>query len=94
MNTTTRSFQQAFERIRADYIEMPGMRLTPGQVRRLSGVDTAVCGLVLEELVRTKFLQTGPDGRYARVTDGPSALRMAKADLSVRPVPPVSRRAS
>jgi hypothetical protein len=30
-------YEQAFNRIRAEFMEMPGMRLTPEQVERLSG---------------------------------------------------------
>jgi hypothetical protein len=63
-------YRLAFERIRAEYLEMPGMRLTPAQVQRLSGVDIAVCKLVLDDLVRARFLHKWPDGSYARGTDG------------------------
>lgn len=59
-------YQRAFERIRAEYLDMPGMRLTPTQVQRLSGVDNSVCRLVLDDLVRAKFLWIGPDGSYLR----------------------------
>ena len=34
MNTLP--YQEAFERIRAEFLEMPGMRLTPEQVEQLS----------------------------------------------------------
>jgi hypothetical protein len=63
---------------------MPGMRLTPAQVQRLSGFDVSVCNLVLDDLVRAEFLQIGSDGRYARCTEG-HALRpsMARADWNV-----------
>jgi hypothetical protein len=71
-------YEQAFERIRAEYLEMPGMRLTPDQVRRLSGIDSAVCKVVLDDLVRAKFLRRGPDGSYARCSDE-SALRLQMA---------------
>jgi hypothetical protein len=40
-------YEQAFNRIRADFMEMPGMRLTPEQVERLSGVVKSVCRLCL-----------------------------------------------
>ena len=53
MNTSP--YQQALTRIRAEYVEMPGMRLTAGQVERLSGVDVSICKLVLDDLVRSKF---------------------------------------
>lgn len=49
-------YRQAFERIRAEYVEMPGMRLTAAQVQRLSGVDISICAVVLEDLVRAQFL--------------------------------------
>jgi hypothetical protein len=73
------SYQQAYDRIRAEYVEMPGMRLTPQQVQRLSGFDNEVCTGVLDGLVLAKFLCVGRDGRYSRLTDGPSVpLRPAK----------------
>ncbi len=59
-------YEQAFNRIRAEYEEMPGMRLTPEQVERLSGVDRAVCRRVLDDLVRAQFLATRHDGLYCR----------------------------
>lgn len=63
-------YQQAFERIRSEYLEMPGMRLTAPQVHRLSGVEIAICAVVLEDLVRAGFLHKGPDGRYGRGGSG------------------------
>jgi hypothetical protein len=61
-------YEQAFNRIRAEFMEMPGMRLTPEQVERLSGVVKSVCRLVLDDLVRAGFLSVGVDGTYARST--------------------------
>jgi hypothetical protein len=90
-------YLEAFERIRAEYLEMPGMRLTPAQVQRLSGVDISVCKLVLDDLVRAKFLYTGPDGSYTRGTaTGASGLRTAKAgwNASATAATPASRHAS
>ena len=62
----TLPYHQAFERIRGEYLEMPGMRLTPAQVERLSGLDRATCTRVLDDLVQAKFLYVGPDKSYAR----------------------------
>jgi hypothetical protein len=59
-------YEQVFNRIRAEYVEMPGMRLRPEQVERLSGVNRSVCTLVLDDLVRAQFLVLGRDGAYAR----------------------------
>jgi len=73
--------QQALERIRAEYLEMPGLSLTPDQVRRLCGVDRPACEAALGELVEANFLCVKVDGSYARVTDGllvaPRPLRAA-----------------
>jgi hypothetical protein len=62
-------YEQVFERIRAEFLEMPGMRLTPAQVERLAGEDRAICQSVLDDLVRAGFLCASEDGSYGRVSD-------------------------
>ena len=57
------------ERLRAEFLEMPGLRLTVVQVQRLCGVDQAVCQGVLDALVDVRFLRVNPDGTYARLSD-------------------------
>ena len=60
-------------RIRGEYLEMPGLRLTFEQAQRLFGVDRSLCKMVLDALVAAKFLGIRPDGAYARppeVCDG------------------------
>jgi hypothetical protein len=61
-------YEQAFNRIRAEFMEMPSMQLTPEQVERLSGVGSSVCRRVLDDLVRARFLSIGASGVYARAT--------------------------
>jgi hypothetical protein len=61
--------EEVLERVRAEYVEMPGMRLTSRQVQRLCGVEMAVCTNVLDALVARKFLCRNPDGTYARSAD-------------------------
>jgi hypothetical protein len=63
------AYQQAFERICAEFLEMPGMRLTAQQLERLSGVDRAVCACVLDDLTRAGFLSRWTDGSYGKSTD-------------------------
>ena len=88
-------YRQAFDRIRAEYLEMPGIRLTAAQVQRLSGVHLSICALVLEDLVRAQFLHKGLDGSYARGSDGGAIRsRMASAEGNASPVLSASRRAS
>ena len=57
---------QLIQRIRAEYLEMPGLTLRPEQVQRLCGVDSALCRRVLESLVESGFLSLRADGGYAR----------------------------
>ena len=68
-------------RVRAEYLEMPGLRLTPEQTGRLCGVERALCQTVLDALVVEKFLCVTSDGRYARVSDEVRGPRPAKAAL-------------
>jgi len=73
----------AVERVRAEYLEMPGLQLTLGQVHRLCGIERGLCEEVLGALVDEHFLYMKTDGRYARFTsDGPRA-RPAKASLPI-----------
>ena len=61
---------------------MPGLRLTSEQIQRLCGIERATCQLVLQKLVKTKFLCVKPGGQYARLTEGHiSRPRAAKARL-------------
>ena len=87
-------YRQAFDRIRAEYLEMPGMRLTPAQVGRLSGVDVAICEAVLDELVRSQFLCKAVDGSYARASDGGghARSRMHGLDGNASAIRTASRR--
>lgn len=57
-------------RIRGEYLEMPGLKLTLAQAQRLCGVEQTVCRMVLDMLVDAKFLCVKPDGAYARLADG------------------------
>lgn len=77
------------QRVYGEFLEMPGLRLTPGQARRLWGLDEQTCVQVLEYLVDARFLCRSVNGGYCRSADGPAPLprpRMAKADIdTVRP---------
>jgi hypothetical protein len=73
---------ELLERIRADYLEMPGLRLRAEQVQRLCGVERTMCQMVLDTLVEMNFLCLKPDRTYARLTDGRMPRpRPAKAEL-------------
>ena len=53
-------------RVRGEYVEMPGLRLTFAQAQRLWGLDAVACESVLRELVHAKFLRRAPDGTFVR----------------------------
>ena len=61
-------------RIRVEFLEMPGLRLTPAQVQRLCGIERTQCQQALATLVATKFLCLRPNGTYARLTEGADDL--------------------
>jgi hypothetical protein len=68
-----KSIDDVIDRIRAEYMEMPGLRLRAEQVQRLCGIEEKVCRVVLDSLVNARFLSVNPDGRYGRSTDGDAA---------------------
>jgi hypothetical protein len=56
-------------RIRAEYLEMPGLKLTLPQAARLFNVEASDCARVLDTLVTTGVLWT--DGRsFAHASSG------------------------
>jgi hypothetical protein len=72
------------DRIRAEYLEMPGWCLTLEQMQRLDSVERTLCKRVLDALVDAKLLCVKSDGSYARFTNGEiSRARAAKADLTL-----------
>jgi hypothetical protein len=74
--------ERLLERVRAEYLEMPGLHLRLEQVQRLCGIERTVCQMVLDSLVDARFLCVKSDGHYALLTDGEmSRPRAAKADL-------------
>ena len=81
------SREQIVRRIRGEYLEMPGLRLTRPQAQRLWGLDEQTCVQLLDSLTEDRFLLRRSDGTYARLTDGALSdgagvfppLRMAKA---------------
>lgn len=78
--------------VHAEFREMPGLRLTREQARRLWGLEHATCDELLAALVASGFLTLMPDGRYARVGDGEAATRRphAKASTPSRRMPRAS----
>jgi hypothetical protein len=89
--------EEVVHRIRGEYTEMPGLRITLPQAQRLWGLDAALCRLALDCLVQTGFLRRTEAGQYLRLSDGAAntlPLRMAKAEISTSAEPADRRPAA
>jgi hypothetical protein len=65
--TRTEATRSLVERVRAEFVEMPGLHLTALQARKLWALDADLCDAVLSELVNTQFLKrTAGDGYIRR----------------------------
>ena len=53
-------------RVQGEFIEMPGLRLTPAQAQRLWGLDRMACDTLLGALVDAKFLFRTRDVAFVR----------------------------
>ena len=62
MDAVTR--RSAVERVLADYLEMPGLKLTAKQIRRLCGISEALCEDATASLVQARVLRRLPDGQF------------------------------
>jgi hypothetical protein len=58
------------DRVRAEFIEMPGLRLTVKQAQRMWSLDEQICLELFEALAEEGFLEQRRQGAYARVTSG------------------------
>ena len=54
-------------RVKGEFLEMPGLRVTEAQARRLWGLDAYSCGALLRELVQANFLFRTHNGAFMRV---------------------------
>lgn len=58
--------EDTLRRIRSEFIEMPGLKLTVPQALRLWGVDQLTCEAVVEKLTQSNFLTRTRDGAIVR----------------------------
>jgi hypothetical protein len=54
-------------RVQGEFLEMPGLRLTEQQARRLWGLEPETCSTLLGALVDANFLFRTRDGSFMRV---------------------------
>jgi hypothetical protein len=54
------------DRVRSEFLEMPGLRLTPAQASRLWAMDPRSSERILEGLATSGFLLKTREGMYVR----------------------------
>ncbi len=74
------------QRIQCEFLEMPGLRLTERQARRLWNLDSVACASILRVLVDGGFLFRTPDGSFMHV-DQAKPLKLDLARPQPRMVP-------
>jgi hypothetical protein len=63
---------EGVQRLKGVFLEMPGTQLTLTDAAKLSGLDGAVCAIVLDVLESARFLKRDSKGRFGRrATDSP-----------------------
>ena len=62
------SFDSLVARVKGEYNEMPGLRLTVSQACRLWHVDVSTCEMLFEQLVREGFLYKTASAYIAQPT--------------------------
>ena len=72
-------------RMRCEFLEMPGLRLTREQAQRLHGVEQTLCQRALDTLLGTGFLCVTPDGMYKRRFEGADIPQPTPAKADLRP---------
>jgi len=62
------NFEEKLRKVRAEFMEMPGLRLTFEQAMRLWGFKEEECQRVIDALVRSCFLQRTETGEVVRAS--------------------------
>ena len=75
--------EDALRRVKGEFLEMPGLRLTEAQASRLWGLDAAACSALLGALVDAKFLFRTRDGAFMRVEYATPVKASLRARMAV-----------
>ncbi|PYR44686.1 MAG: hypothetical protein DMF89_27210 [Acidobacteria bacterium] len=57
-------YRKLVQRVREEFVETPGLRLTVQEASRFWALDEATCAAVLRELAQRGFLAQGGDRRF------------------------------
>jgi len=84
--TATITAERIAERIRREFLALPGLRLSLEQAERVWGLDPQACAALLDSLVSTRFLAHEPDGSFRRADVPPREdLRLLPGGRGLRP---------
>lgn len=83
---TTYNRRRDLDRIRMEYLEMPDLRLSARQARRLWTLDAELCDELLAALVQEGFLRQAADGTFLRSSEGRLKASSAPARPSAPPL--------
>ena len=61
-----RRIEDALELLRSEYLNMPKLSFTPGEVARILNVDPPTARVLLQTLEDSHFLKHTRDGRFTR----------------------------
>lgn len=67
MTVKSELVEELLRRVQGEFLEMPGLRLTEDQARRLWALDAATCSTLLGALVDARFLFRTRDGAFMRI---------------------------
>jgi hypothetical protein len=70
MRTADATITDWAQLVRAEYAEMPGLKLTERQIRRLWNLDVALCDAVIASLISGRFLKQTQGDLYVRFDGG------------------------
>jgi hypothetical protein len=73
-------------RIRGEFMEMPGLRLTPAQAQKMWALDLTTCVALLGTLVDHGFLFQTRDGAFMRLDPSTTARSSLNARTESRAV--------
>lgn len=77
------------QRIRTQFLEMRGLKLTVAQGCRLWNISRPVCDQAFEQLLKEEFLDRTASGAFVAL---PSVLSIAKASVTRRDANPATQR--
>jgi len=66
MNTMTPRVEEAVQKLKGVFLEIPSTQLSLVDASRLSGLERNTCRMILEALEDVRFLRRAPNGLFVR----------------------------